>query len=72
MGHSGLIVHSGLHSTYGSPNRPGKQVHAAAPFLSLHSALVPHGEGLQGSIISGLGDVVVGLLQLENGSPMNP
>ena len=46
---------------YGSPRRPGKQVHAAAPFLSLQSAFIPQGLGLQGSIISGLGDVVVGL-----------
>ena len=54
-GHSELIVHSGLHSMYGFPLNPGKQEQDAAEFLSRHSALIPHGEGLQGSITSGRG-----------------
>ena len=29
----------------------------AAPFLSLHSAFIPHGDSLHGSIISGRGVV---------------
>ena len=54
---SGLIVHSGLHSTYGSPNNCGRHLHEAAPFLSWHSAFVPQGEGWHGLMISGLGVV---------------
>ena len=57
VAHSWLMEHSGLHSVYGSPNRPGIQVQAAAPPLSLQTALTPQGLGLQGSIISGLMDV---------------
>lgn len=60
--HSGLIVHSCLHSTYGSPCSPGKHVQDAAPFLSLHSALIPHGLGLHGSIISGRGVVAINMV----------
>lgn len=56
-GHSELMVHSGLHSMYGFPSSPGRQVQAAARFLSLHSALTPQGDGLQGSMISGAGVV---------------
>ena len=36
----------------GLPTRPGRQVHEAAPFLSLHTALVPQGLGLQGYLTS--------------------
>ncbi len=36
---------------------PGKHVQAAAKFRSLHSAFTPHGEGRQGSIISGFAGV---------------
>ncbi len=55
--HSWFIVHSGLHSMYGFPNRPGRQVQAAALLRSLHWAFKPQGDGLQGSITSGLGVV---------------
>ena len=48
-GQSALIVHSGLHATYGSPRYSGIHVHAAAPFLSEQRAFCPHGDGLQGS-----------------------
>ena len=48
-GQSALMVHSGLHATYGSPKYSSIHVHAAAPFLSEHRALDPHGDGLQGS-----------------------
>ena len=66
------MEHSGLHSMYGFPNKPGKHVHEAAPLRSLHSAFIPHGDGRYGSMISGLGLVVVGLMLLENGSPTYP
>ena len=56
-GQSGFRVHSGLHSMYGSPNSPGRQTQAAAWLRSRHSALIPHGEGRQGSMISGFGGV---------------
>ena len=56
-GQSGFRVHSGLHSMYGLPNNPGRQTQAAAWLRSRHSALTPHGEGRQGSMISGLGGV---------------
>ena len=46
------MVHSGRHATYGSPKYPAMQVHAAALLLSLHLALAPQGEGLQGSLRS--------------------
>ena len=72
VGHSGFMKHSGLHSMYGFPNKPGKHVHEAAPLCSLHSAFIPHGDGRYGSMISGLGLVVVGLMLLENGSPTYP
>ena len=61
-GHSWLIVHSGLHSMYGFPWRPGRQVQAAALFLSEHTAFVPQGVGLHGSIMSGF-DVVAKIRQ---------
>ena len=34
--------------SYGSPSKPGRQEQDAAPFLSLHSAFGPHGDGWQG------------------------
>ena len=49
------MVHSGLHSMYGLPWRPGRQVQLAAWFLSVQTALVPQGDGRQGS--TGRGDV---------------
>ena len=51
-GHSGLIVHSGLHATYGSPKYSGIHLHAPALFLSVQIAFDPQGDGLHGSIIS--------------------
>ena len=51
------MVHSGLHSMYGSPNKPWRHVQEAAPLRSRHSALIPHGDGRHGSMISGLGVV---------------
>ena len=64
VGHSGLMEHSGLHSMYGFPNISGKHVQDAAPFRSLHSALIPQGDGRHGSIISGLG-LVAGIKWLK-------
>ena len=49
-GQSELTTHSGRQATYGSPKYSGRHWQAAALFLSLHTALEPHGEGLQGSI----------------------
>jgi hypothetical protein len=51
-GHSAFVEHSGLQATYGSPKYSGMHWHAAALFLSEQTALDPHGEGLQGLIIS--------------------
>lgn len=47
--HSELRTHSGLHPVYGSPKKSFMQIQDPAPFLSLHKALVPHGDGLHGS-----------------------
>ena len=55
LGHSWFMVHSGLHSVYGSPCKPGRHTQAAALFRSLHCALIPQGDGLHGSMISGAG-----------------
>lgn len=41
-------THSGRHPVYGSPKYSGKHEHAPIPFLSLHMALAPQGEGWQG------------------------
>ena len=51
-GHSGLIVHSGLQATYGSPKYSGIHRQEPARFLALQIAFDPQGDGLQGSIIS--------------------
>lgn len=48
LSQSELVTHSGLQPEYGSPKYSGKQEHDPAPFLSLHMALVPQGEGSQG------------------------
>lgn len=45
---SAFMTHSGRQPVYGSPKYSGRQVHDPAPFLSLHKAFAPHGEGLQG------------------------
>ena len=60
-GQSGLVVHSCLHSTYGSPLRPDRQTHAAAWFFSLHSALIPQEYVLQGLMTSGRMVVIGGM-----------
>lgn len=41
-------MHSGLQPSYGFPKYPGKQVHEPALFCSLHWALTPQGDGVQG------------------------
>lgn len=46
-------THSGRHSRYGSPKYSGKHLQAPAPFLSVHLAFAPHGDGLHGVAISG-------------------
>lgn len=43
-----LIIHSGLQPSYGFPKYPGKQLHDPALFCSLHMALTPQGDGVQG------------------------
>lgn len=48
---SELRTHSGRQPTYGSPKYSGK--HEQVP--SLHWVLDPHGDGLQGSVTTGLG-----------------
>lgn len=45
-------THSGLHPVEGSPWYSGKQVQEPTPFFSLHTALEPQGDGLQGSMYS--------------------
>lgn len=50
LSQSEFVTHSGLHPTYGSPKYSLRQVHDPAPFLSLHIAFDPQGEGLQGSL----------------------
>ena len=48
------------------------QEQIASPALTLHSAFVPHGDGLQGSTGGG-GSTMIGFcVQRENGSPMVP
>ena len=54
-GQSELTTHSGRHATYGSPKYSGIQRHDPASLCLVHTALDPHGDGLQGSIISTLG-----------------
>ena len=49
---------------YGFPFKPGKQVQEAALFWARHCALRPQGEGLQGSIISGRGEVAKIIIML--------
>lgn len=51
-GHSGFVVHSGLHATYGSPKYSGIHLQEPALFLSVQIAFEPQGDGLQGSTIS--------------------
>lgn len=43
-----FVTHSGLQPIYGSPIYSGRHVHDPAPFLSLHTAFAPQGDGLQG------------------------
>lgn len=48
LAQSVFSTHSGLQPVYGSPKYSGKHVQEPAPFLSLHSAFEPQGDGLQG------------------------
>lgn len=51
-GQSEFNVHSGLQPSYGLPIYSGRHTQEPAPFRSLHSALIPHGDGLQGFKLS--------------------
>lgn len=56
--HSEFCTHSGRQPVYGSPKYSGKHEHDPAPLRSLHTALLPQGDGLHGSIgISCMGTV---------------
>ena len=70
LGHSVLMRHSGLQPTYGSPMWSGIQRQDPALSRALHSALAPQGEGLQGSMISGLVMISGRREQPEKGSPL--
>lgn len=48
LSQSAFITHSGRQPVYGSPKYSGKQEQEPAPFRSLHMALAPQGDGLQG------------------------
>lgn len=52
LGHSSLRIHSGRQFSYGLPIYSGKHWHSPLP---RHTALGPHGDGLHGSVLSGLG-----------------
>lgn len=54
LGHSALMVHSGL-QLGGEPAYSGKQEHDGIPPLSLHCEYGPHGEGRHGSVITWTG-----------------
>lgn len=56
---SGFVSHSLRQPLYGSPSKPAKHVHDPTPFLLVHSALAPHGEGKHGSVITGVRSVAV-------------
>lgn len=56
---SGLVSHSRRHPLYGSPWKPARHVHAPTPLRSIQSALEPHGDGKQGSMITGVRSVAV-------------
>lgn len=71
-GQSALMVHSGRHATYGSPKYSGIHWHAPALALAVHLALLPHGEGLQGSMTSVGAMGVVIRTQAVKASPVYP
>lgn len=71
-GQSEFNKHSGLQSSYGFPKYPGKHVHDPALFLSLHSALAPQGDGMQGVGLSCTEFSICMMLQPRNGSPEKP
>lgn len=55
---SELDTHSGRQPVYGSPKYSGKQEHEPTPLRSLHNALAPHGDGLQGFGSGSSGSVI--------------
>lgn len=54
-----FVTHSGRQPRYGSPKYSGAHVHAPAEFLTVHIALGPQGDGLQGFVSSSLGIVTI-------------
>lgn len=54
-GQSEFSTHSGLHPSYGFPMYSSIHEHDPAPFCSLHTALGPHGDGIQGVSLSTIG-----------------
>lgn len=46
------MTHSGLQPSYGFPTKASIHLQDPAPFLSVHSALIPHGEGSHGESYS--------------------
>lgn len=52
VGHSAFVVHSGRQPIYGSPKKSSMHAHDPAPFCSLHIVFDPHGDGLQGFVLS--------------------
>lgn len=59
LGHSGLMVHSGLQFG-GLPMYVGRQEHDGDPPMSLHWELRPQGVGTQGSLYGSFGSSVAG------------
>lgn len=58
MGHSLLLIHSGLQSG-GLPIKSGRQEHEGALFATSHLLLNPHGDGMHGLTGTG-GSAAVG------------
>jgi hypothetical protein len=52
LAQSEFVTHSGRQPAYGSPKYSGRQTQDPAPFLSLHKALAPQGDGLHGLMSS--------------------
>lgn len=51
-GQSVLITHSGRHPSYGLPTNVSAHLQDPAPFLSVHIALSPQGDGSHGESYS--------------------